>query len=1065
MATSIFLTYARSDGDDFSRELADALRRRREGFTVIRDRDEHYAGLDWQDWVEASIKGSDVLLFVMTRKSVKSRPCKNEWRLAQEHDIRVIPLLVHRVTRPMGLGDAHYIDFTGDQEVGFRELIANLRHLQEEQPRHRLRVFEAEYAAAERDLEQGGPRLEERRARKDVDWARERVEQQQRVADDPQGVRRSIDAEITQDLSDKRPPGSSARRLKVRSVNEPPHVPDSFRDRRPATTDLLNQLRSDAVRLVVVVVVGREGIGKSALVGRVMTAVAKGEQLDDARLDVSGLVYLKTTGLKPFSVSTMLSDLGSLLDEDAFDRLKVLLESPGVLPPVKLMALLAELGDQRVIVLIDNFEQLVDPDTWELRDDDQFSAVLTGLMQLQSHKVKIILTTQRLPKLSLEHPGMLGFIDLDHQGGLPSPYAEEALKALDRDGSAGLRDAPDHLLAKAQELTKGHPKALEALHLLLMTSREVSLEEIVSDPDPPHEVADAWIGKAFGRLGREEQRVLQALAIYGLPVSAAAVDYLLRDHLDGPAAPVLGRLARMRLVLKRPDQLYELVLVGRQWVLDTILAGEPADRDEIPAPFTRAALLHHGAEYFARKQPPDDRCLRLEDLTYHLAEIDLRTLGGDDRAVDLLVRVGKFLFRLGQAERVLKLLKPLEEQLTHPLLRIPLLIMGGRAYRRLGDHERAIGRYQQALRLAEEQDDRWNQAVALTNLGGCYYLLGQAREAGDHYQAARAAAQRAGNRTEQLAALSGHCLCLLDEGHFAEAARLGQQALDEVFQDDDEQSAQQLFNLGLVEVELGRHQAAMERFETGRQLAGRVGYRYGVGRCQQGKAEVLLDHGDIRGAIALAEEAVGIGDQIEDPTLIRDANHVLALACLQADAMGADGQFLEAARTAAETACRFRVGNRAYGYFAALGVIAIRQGSSKDAVDAFREAESLVRRTLHHGARTYDALDARGLALSGLALLRRDRDSKEPEVDPALTVALSLLGLELADAQDLRRQATEAYRQARAIADAPGVTGRVRRLLDALPDPDGFLAGVKRVATRGAARTDRQRRRDPKLSA
>src|SRR6266508_3775490 len=756
MATSIFLTYARSDGDDFSRELADALRRRREGFTVIRDRDEHYAGLDWQDWVEASIKGSDVLLFVMTRKSVKSRPCKNEWRLAQEHDIRVIPLLVHRVTRPMGLGDAHYIDFTGDQEVGFRELIANLRHLQEEQPRHRLRVFEAEYAAAERDLEQGGPRLEERRARKDVDWARERVEQQQRVADDPQGVRRSIDAEITQDLSDKRPPGSSARRLKIRSVNEPPHVPDSFRDRRPATTDLLNQLRSDAVRLVVVV--GREGIGKSALVGRVMTAVAKGEQLDDARLDVSGLVYLKTTGLKPFSVSTMLSDLGSLLDEDAFDRLKVLLESPSVLPPVKLMALLAELGDQRVIVLIDNFEQLVDPDTWELRDDDQFSAVLTGLMQLQSHKVKIILTTQRLPKLSLEHPGMLGFIDLDHQGGLPSPYAEEALKALDRDGSAGLRDAPDHLLAKAQELTKGHHKALEALHLLLMTSREVSLEEIVSDPDPPHEVADAWIGKAFGRLGREEQRVLQALAIYGLPVSAAAVDYLLRDHLDGPAAPVLGRLARMRLVLKRPDQLYELVLVGRQWVLDTILAGEPADRDEIPAPFTRAALLHHGAEYFARKQPPDDRCLRLEDLTYHLAEIDLRTLGGDDRAVDLLVRVGKFLFRLGQAERVLKLLKPLEEQLTHPLLRIPLLIMGGRAYRRLGDHERAIGRYQQALRLAEEQDDRWNQAVALTNLGGCYYLLGQAREAGDHYQAARAAAQRAGNRTEQLAALSGHCL-------------------------------------------------------------------------------------------------------------------------------------------------------------------------------------------------------------------------------------------------------------------------------------------------------------------
>jgi tetratricopeptide (TPR) repeat protein len=1059
----LFLSYARKDGDKFSSELRRAIRELREGFTVIRDQDEHYAGFDWQDWIASQIRQSDALLFVMTRASIKSPTCKKEWRFAQNNGVRVIPLLVHPVAPPFGLGDADYVDFTKNHDAGLRELAANLHQLQEEEPQHRLRVLEEEHAAAQRDLEQHR-RLDDHRALKDVEWARERLEQQQHVTDDPEDARRNIDARITRDLANKRPPGRAVRRLKVRSVNEPPYVPDSFRDRRPQTRDLLNQLRSDSVRLVVVM--GREGIGKSALVGRVMTAVSKGEQLEDTSLDVSGLVYLKTTGLKPFSASTLLTDLGSLLDENAHSRLKVLLESPGVPPPLKLVELLNGLGDQRIIVLIDNFERLVDPKTWELRDDGQFTSdVILGLIDLPSHKVKVVLTTQRPPHLPIEHPSMLGYVEMGHEG-LPSPYAEEALRAMDRDGSAGLRDAPEELLTKAQVLTGGHPKALEALYSLLMASREVSLDEIVQAPGLPQKVADALIGKTFGLLGREEQRVLQALAIYDQPVSAAAVDFLLRDHLTGlPAEPVLGRLVRMRLVLRHPGQLYGLVLVSRQWVLDTILVGDPADRHEAPMPFTRIALLHRGATYFKEKQPPDHRCRRLSDLTYHLGEIDLRTLAGDDVAVDLLVRVaGRFLFDWGHAGLVLKLLQPLEEQMTHPVLRVAILITSGRAYRRLGDHDRAIDRYHEALRLAKELPNLENQAVALTNLGACHYILGQATEASRHYRAARTVVQRIGDRTGEVAALSGLCLCLVDEGRLEEAARIGEHALD-MADEEDQQAARQRFNLGLIEVEFGHHRAAMEHFEIGRQHADRIGYQSGVGRCQQGKAEVLLDRGDVRGAMALAEEAVDIGNQVKDPNLIRDANFVLAMARLQAEVLGGDPQLLDAARAAAEAACRFRVGNRAHGALAVRGVIALRQGQGKAAVDAFRQAELLVRRTLDHGAQNYGALDTRGLALSGLALLRRPRDDTDAETDLAVTVALSLLALELDDASDLRRRATEASHQARGIAAAPGAIGRVRRLLDALPDSDGFLDDVKRAATRGGARTVPRRRRDPKLSA
>ena len=51
------------------------------------------------------------------------------------------------------------------------------------------------------------------------------------------------------------------------------------------------------------------------------------------------------------------------------------------------------------------------------------------------------------------------------------------------------------------------------------------------------------MGEAFSRLDPAAQQAMQALAIYGRPVTPAAVDYLLQPYLPGVnSAPVLNRL-------------------------------------------------------------------------------------------------------------------------------------------------------------------------------------------------------------------------------------------------------------------------------------------------------------------------------------------------------------------------------------------------------------------------------------------------------------------------------------------------------------------------------------------
>jgi tetratricopeptide (TPR) repeat protein len=262
---------------------------------------------------------------------------------------------------------------------------------------------------------------------------------------------------------------------------------------------------------------------------------------------------------------------------------------------------------------------------------------------------------------------------------------------------------------------------------------------------------------------------------------------------------------------------------------------------------------------------------------------------------------------------------------------------------------------------------------------------------------------------------------------------------------DDHLAAQQWFNLGIIQVELGDHRSAMRCFRRSVQSLGDASaIEPRRGRYLQGWAEVLLDQEDAERAIKVAKEAVKIGREISSATLSRDASYVLAMACLQAHVLNADPEALEAARRAVDASCDFSAGTRGHAAFALQGVIALRQGRRDDAMDNFLQAEGFGSKALQHGARNYSALDARGLALAGLALLARTRADTGDDLE--LAMASLQRRLPVGDSAELLERAVQAYREARAISSHPGMVRRVKRQLDALPDLDGILIGVRRAA-------------------
>ncbi|HEX8294380.1 MAG TPA: tetratricopeptide repeat protein, partial [Pyrinomonadaceae bacterium] len=305
----------------------------------------------------------------------------------------------------------------------------------------------------------------------------------------------------------------------------------------------------------------------------------------------------------------------------------------------------------------------------------------------------------------------------------------------------------------------------------------------------PDTVVHGLVGEAFSRLDPAAQQVMQALAVYGHPVTAAALDYLSQPHLPGiDSAPVLKRLVNMQFA-RREKGHYYLHPVDRIYALSRIPRGEPSDRlkraepggvfflpdeviriERVVPPYTQFALLHRAAEYFKRSGLPREDWKTIEDLAPQLAEFNLRCEGEDyDTAAYVLLTFTDHLHSWGFYRQLMEMHERVKGRLSDSNLEASIVGGLGSVYWRTGHVQNAIGCYEKALKLERDNKNRAGEEAWLGNLGNCYSDMGQIAEAIRYYEEASVIAREIGDREGEGIAAANVAEVLVDEKRYVEA--------------------------------------------------------------------------------------------------------------------------------------------------------------------------------------------------------------------------------------------------------------------------------------------------------
>jgi tetratricopeptide (TPR) repeat protein len=812
-----------------------------------------------------------------------------------------------------------------------------------------------------------------------------------------------------------------------------------FQNRVEQRARLVRLLRDESVPLVVVT--GVDGIGKTAMLSHLLWAVRRGQQLGDgARLELPHVLYVELRRPQAATLSSLLSAIKPLVAKAAMDRLRGVIDDDTTTAVKKAEALADAFEGRRVLIVLDDFEELVDPDTQKLWDP-RLQAVVDGLLDLSPGHVKVVaLTSVPLDALWLANVGRLE--EPLRLGGLPQDYAEELLRAKSSEAHAWLeRLTPEHRTAAWKRLG-GHPRAIQTLAACIGIQPQAVLSVLLEDRALPREVDNALMGRTLAHLGRAERLVLAALAVYGLPVPETAIDELLGSPANGTSRRrALGRLLQLELVRIYEDPAtdgspgasgstrFELHLAPRDLLLEDI-PEEPGEAPYDHATLTRTALLRRGADWFQSVAASAPKAIG--DLWPKFGEFDLlvRARDYDEAAMVLYEIATPYLLTWGYADTLLGKLSRVDGKVSDPEVELAVAGLLGHAYQQLARHEEALAALARARGLAERQGDNENLARVSLLEAGSSYSIGKVSAAARAYRkgvtAVRELAEEQGAppddlRTVETAARIGLGLCGTDQGQLPTAEGHFRKAKTLLRDLDEPRLPVQLQNeWGKLHLERGQPDVAIEHFDAGLAIAAQdsIAYRLGQGRCLLNKAKALIDLTEHRDAVELTRDAMRIGEAIGNSALTRDSNDVRALALLCENE-------LEEAQAAIDAACRTiddPMRHRAYhSAFALQGVIALLRGDDSGASEAFGTARTRAKDAADMNQRDYLAWDSRGLAQAGYVL-------RFPHTPGEL------------------RQAVEFYKTARRYCSERGAIAHAARLLTLLPDPEGKLTEIRRAA-------------------
>src|SRR5438105_2637014 len=112
----VFISYVRSDGEEFARDLR--LRLEAEGIPLWQDRIGMEGGRDWWLQIVEALKAVEFMVLVMTPAALQSQMVRREWRYARQQGVCVYPVKgsasIDFASLPRWMRDVHWYDL--DQE-------------------------------------------------------------------------------------------------------------------------------------------------------------------------------------------------------------------------------------------------------------------------------------------------------------------------------------------------------------------------------------------------------------------------------------------------------------------------------------------------------------------------------------------------------------------------------------------------------------------------------------------------------------------------------------------------------------------------------------------------------------------------------------------------------------------------------------------------------------------------------------------------------------------------------------------------------------------------------------
>ena len=465
--------------------------------------------------------------------------------------------------------------------------------------------------------------------------------------------------------------------------------------------------------------------------------------------------------------------------------------------------------------------------------------------------------------------------------------------------AAGLADAVGGL-PLALELLGGYLAAPENSAFVELIDE--SLEEM-TDPRRRLQLASRRLGDLSGAIVTLQATI--TLSLEGLPPAVLSAFYALGAfapkpaYFDRKAAENVTEANLRTLALLAARNLLEIApneaLALHQTIADVARAHTPAD-----------AIALHQEHYLDRVNADQDDWQAIESVYPQIQRAWLQTLPYDPATVDfadilstyqsrrgllsdrlkwLIVAVytagsnsdiksqarmvnglGILWHSVGEMEKALGYFEQallLDIQVGDGHEMAATLTNIGLVYGALGEKQQALAYYAQSLPVFHQVGDKSGEAATLNNIGGVYDALGEKQQALDYYAQALPLSRQVGDKSGEARTLTSIGAVYSDLGEEQQALAYCAQALPLFRQVGDKSGeATTLNNIGAVYSDLGEKQQALDYYERALPLIRQVGDKSGWAATINNIGQVYSDLGEKQQALDYYAQALPLFRQV-----------------------------------------------------------------------------------------------------------------------------------------------------------------------------------------------------------